>query len=82
VQFADRLAEGILASARALAEAGRGQPPLQASSVTVAIKFVVKRSANGGLSIEFPPFAINAGATVKASEIQVVTVTYAAKGEK
>lgn len=80
-QLADRLAEGILASARSLSEAARGQPPLQVSAVTVAMKFAVTRSVNGGLSVEFPPFQLSAGGGVKASEIQVVTVTYAAKSE-
>ena len=56
VQFADALAEGILSSARSLEEAKQGKPPLVASEVLVALKFAVKRSANGGLSLEFPPF--------------------------
>jgi NTP-dependent ternary system trypsin peptidase co-occuring protein len=81
-QLADRLAEGILASARSLSEAALGQPALQVSAVTVAMKFAVTRSVNGGLSVEFPPFQLSAGGGVKASEIQVVTVTYAANSEK
>lgn len=82
IQLADRLAEGILAAAKSLAEAARGKPPLVVSAVEVGIKFAVKRSANGGLSLEFPPFDLKAGGGVKASEIQIVTVNYATNGTK
>jgi hypothetical protein len=76
LKLADRLAEGILASARSLSEAASGSPPLLASSITVAMKFAVTRSMNGGMSVEFPPFQLKGGAGVKASEIHTVTVTY------
>jgi Trypsin-co-occurring domain 2 len=82
VQLADRLAEGILASARSLAEASGGKPPLIASAVTVAVKFGLVRSASGGLAVQFPPFELKAGGKINASEIQTVTVTYAARGAK
>lgn len=81
-QLADRLADVILASANSLAEAKKGKPPLNVSAVEVAVKFAIVRSANGGLSLQFPPFELKAGATIKASEIQTVTVTYAANGPK
>jgi Trypsin-co-occurring domain 2 len=82
IQLADRLAEVILASAKSLAEAKQGKPPLIVSAVTVAVKFAIVRSANGGLSLQFPPFELKAGAKIKASEIQTVTVTYAANVAK
>lgn len=77
IELADRLAEGILASARSLAEAKEGKPSLNAAEVSVALKFGLTRSVNGGLSIEFPPFELQGGGKVKASEVQIVTVTYA-----
>ena len=82
LQFADRLADVILASAKSLAEAGQGKPPLNVSSVRVAVKFGLIRTANGGVSLEFPPFEFKAGAKIKASEIQTVTVTYAGNTKK
>jgi len=82
VQLADKLAEGILSAARSLAEAEQGQPPLIVSAVTVAIKFAVKRSASGGLALEFPPFKLNAKAGNQSSDIQVITVTYGVDNPK
>ncbi len=82
VQLADRLAEGILSAARSLEEARKGKPPLNVSELVVAVKFGLVRAANGGLSIQFPPFEVKAGGKIKASEIQTVTVTYALPGEK
>jgi Trypsin-co-occurring domain 2 len=82
VQLADRLADVILASAASLAEAKKGKPPLKVTEVSVAVKFGLVRSANGGLSLAFPPFELKAGATIKASEIQTVTVSYADKSTK
>lgn len=82
VQFADRLAEGILSSARALAEASAGKPPLMVSSAVVSVRFGLTRSANGGLSVQFPPFELKGGGKINSSDIQTVTVTYAARGAK
>jgi hypothetical protein len=82
IQLADRLAEVILASARSLAEAKQGKPPLIVSEVVVAVKFGLVRSVGGGLSLQFPPFELKAGGKIKASEIQTVTVSYAADKTK
>ena len=76
LQLADRLAEGILASARSLADAAKGKPPLIVSTVEVVVKFAIARAANGGLSLRFPPLEVKAGGKINASEIQTVTVTY------
>jgi hypothetical protein len=81
VRLADQLAQSILSAARALAEAKAGNPPLIAGEVKASIKFALVRAANGGLSLTFPPFEVSAGAKVKASEIQTITVTYATKKE-
>jgi hypothetical protein len=80
--LADGLAEAILAAARSLNEASKGKPPLIVSGLSVAVKFGIVRSANGGLALQFPPFEVRAGAKIKASEIQTVTVSYAARGAK
>jgi hypothetical protein len=81
IQLADALAEGILSSARSLVEAkeeaSKGKPPLLVSALTVAVKFGLMRSGDGTLSIHFLPLDLKAGGTIKASEIQTVTVTYA-----
>ena len=76
VLLADALAESILAGARAISAAKKGSPPLHAKELKAVVKFALKRDAEGKLSISFPPFEIGTGASVSASAIQSITVTY------
>jgi hypothetical protein len=75
-ELADALADSILAGARAIAVAKLGSPPLRAEELTAEVKFAVDSSGGGQLSIVFPPFTIEGGAEVSASNIQSIIVTY------
>lgn len=76
IQFADALAESILAGARGIAAAKTGSPPLNAKELEATIKFVIKRDGNGKLSISFPPFELGGGGSISRSSIQTIKVIY------
>jgi len=76
VNLADTLREAILSGARAVAEAGKGNPPLIADKLEASVHFAVQRDANGRLAIKFPPFGASGGGGVTSGAVQTIVVTY------
>jgi len=76
VQIADILAEAILAGARAIDDASRGEPPLIAKDLSVTVQFGLTTDGEGGLSLAFPPFDGEIGGKYSAATVQKITVHY------
>lgn len=76
VHLAEALSEVILAGARAIKEAEKGDPPLVADELVASVNFAVDRDAKGNVRLRFPPFDASAGFVVAAAQVQKITVTY------
>lgn len=70
------LQDSLLAAARAIRVARKGQPKLDAKSIDITFAFVLKAEGNGGLNIFFPPFGANLNRVVSSSEVQTITVSF------
>jgi len=75
-ELVDVLSETILSGARAIAQAGKGQPPLEAKDFAVTVQFGVTNEGDGGLKLAFPPFEGSVGAGISAANIQKITIEY------
>jgi hypothetical protein len=76
IHLADALREAIISGARAIKEAGEGNPPLIADKLEASVRFALDRDASGKLAIKFPPFEVSGGGGVKGAAVQAITVTY------
>jgi hypothetical protein len=76
VHLADALTGAILAGARAIQEAGKGNPPLVADELVASLHFAIQRDGSGKIGVTFPPFDASVGASVGSAKVQTITVTY------
>ena len=75
-RLADALAKAIIAGAKAIDEAGRGNPPLDPVSLEATVKFALQVEGSGEIKLVFPPVQGSAGASLSSGVIQSITVRY------
>jgi Trypsin-co-occurring domain 2 len=76
VHLADALSEAILAGARAIQAARKGDPPLLADELIASVHFGIERNGKGNFGVKFRPFEASAGASIGTAQVQTITVTY------
>lgn len=70
-----KLVDSILTIAKSMSSLDQEKQPLEVKKITGEIKFVVKKSANGGVSgVEFLPISIDLGGTVASSYEQKLSI--------